>query len=85
MTTLALAVVVIHRSWLIGLRWWLQTFEDKDGNLMVPLQRKKPRFLEPGLKYRYDTGNHGGTTTPPTPIAEKQFLEMYGGVLAPLV
>ncbi|CAM0957532.1 unnamed protein product [Alopecurus aequalis] len=55
----------------------IQTFEDKDGNLMVPLERKKYRFPEPGLRYRYDTPpHHGGTTTPPT--AANQF-KLQGG------
>jgi hypothetical protein len=42
----------------------VQTFEDKDGNLMVPLERKRSRLAEPGLKYRY-------ATTPP--LAVNQF------------
>lgn len=31
----------------------LQTYEDRDGNLMIPLQRRRPGAVipEPGLKY----------------------------------
>uniref|UniRef100_A0ACD5U7P6 Uncharacterized protein n=1 Tax=Avena sativa TaxID=4498 RepID=A0ACD5U7P6_AVESA len=55
----------------------IETFEDKDGNLMVPLQRKRSRHLEAGLSYRYDTGPDGEPTTPPP--AANQSKEMNGG------
>lgn len=41
----------------------VQTYEDKDGNLMVPEERKRSMIPEPGL--RYATRHCGGTTVPP--------------------
>lgn len=35
----------------------IETYEDEDGNLMVPLERKRSMFPEPGL--RYSTRRHG--------------------------
>ncbi|XP_047043180.1 uncharacterized protein LOC124647257 [Lolium rigidum] len=43
-------------SWFIASTFdGIETFEDKDGNLMVPLERKRSILPEPGLRYRYDT------------------------------
>ncbi|KAF6988501.1 hypothetical protein CFC21_006026 [Triticum aestivum] len=41
----------------------IETYEDKDGNLMVPGERKRSMIPESGL--RYATRHCGGTTVPP--------------------